>query len=200
MMGLMWLPPRPAPATISEQRARLPPPAECGEDPVSGIWRAHKWEPRFREWIIFTLTIRRDVDNPNQLSGTITNHSWTGTPQDEEPPPCRPGQAEQIVSMNATGSIDASGHIRFRGLPPWRIDRRICTTNMWGGYNLDNFDGVIDRELNEFQTQNNDGGRDVNMPYVFRRIRCFSDAASSPAVQTHPPDFYPEAARGCGCL
>ena len=199
-VGLTWFPAHPTPATIAEQRARLPPPAECGDDPVSGVWRAHKWESRFGEWIIFTLTIRRNPENPNQLTGTISNHSWSGTARDEEPPPCRPGQAEQVISMDASGSIDDTGHIRFGGLAPWRLDRTICPNHRWGGYNLDNFDGIIDRQLNEFQTQNNDGGRDINTPYVFRRIRCFSDASPSPDIQTRPPEFYPEATQGCGCL
>ena len=59
--------------------------------------------------------------------------------------------------------------------------------------------GVIDTGLNEFQTQNNDGGRDVNEPYVFRRVSCFPDGSEfHPQIVTEPPDFYPNQG-GCGC-
>ncbi len=38
------------------------------------------------------------------------------------------------------------------------------------GYNLDHFTGTI--RGNRFLAVNNDGGRDVNAPYSFRRTSC----------------------------
>jgi hypothetical protein len=191
--------PRRAPATIQEQRERLPPPAECGEDIVQGIWKSHKFDDRFGEWVIFTLEIHRLADQPHILRGKITNHSWVGGPTNEEPPPCGASSGEWVVETDAEGSIDPSGRIRFRGVGDWRLVQRICPQNLWGGYNLDYFDGVIDTSLNEFQTHNNDGGRDVNEPYVFRRISCFPEGSElHPHIVTEPPEFYPDRS-GCSC-
>ena len=197
LLGLLLGVPSRAPATIAEQRERLPPPAECGEDIVQGLWKSHKFDPRFGEWVIFSLEIHRLADNPSQLRGRITNHSWVGGPQQQEPPPCGPGTSEWIIDTDAVGSVDPTGHIRFRGVGQWRLQRRVCPDTRWGGYNLDNFDGVIDPALNEFQTHNNDGGRDVNYPYVFRRINCFPEGSElHPGIVTEPPPFFPD--RG-GC-
>ncbi len=186
---------RPAPATIAEQRARLPPPSECGEDPVTGIWKSHQYNPPFQDWEIFTLRIEREGEDGG-LRGTMTNHSWGGTPQTEEPPPCGPGRFEWIVGMDAAGQVTGELDIRFQGMGQWRLDRLVCNRGP-GSYNLDNFSGRIDPELNEFQSVNNDGGRAVNIPTVFRRIRCLSDATQAPRVQPRPPDFYPRTEVGC---
>lgn len=185
----------PARATVAEQRARLPPPAECS-DPVAGLWKSHKWDETYQDWTIFTLEVRRDPATPGALFGRIENHQWQGTPEDEAPHPCRPGQAEWVVSMDARGSIAEDGTIHFGGVGQWREDRIICNYGP-GGYNLDNFSGVIDRSINEFQSVNNDGGRAVNDPMVFRRISCFSDPPAAHAI-AEPPPFFPRAAdRGC---
>src|SRR5690242_4567051 len=96
----------PARATIEEQRARLPPAAECSDEIVAGTWRAHRYNPEFGDWEIFTLTIRRVAGQPNALTGTISNHSWGGGPSDEEPPPCSRQQLhEWVVSMDARGNV-----------------------------------------------------------------------------------------------
>jgi hypothetical protein len=39
-------------------------------------------------------------------------------------------------------------------------------------YRPDHFTGTIDPAIQEFQSVNNDGGRAVNDPMVFRRIAC----------------------------
>lgn len=185
-------------ATIEEQRARLPPPAECGDDPVEGIWKSHKYNPMFGDWSVFTLHIRRVEGSEGELTGLIRNHGWSGGPHDEEPPDCGRGGWQWIVSMDARGTIDAQGHIRFGGVGQWRLDQAICRRGPWG-YNLDNFSGTIDSTIQEFQTLNNDGGRDRNVPYVFRRIRCFPpESTPAPSVESAPPPFYPDRA-GCNC-
>lgn len=191
-----------APAgTVAEQRARLPPPAAC-QDPVAGIWQSHDYDERWSEWTIFTLEIKRDEEEPSKLAGRILNHSWMGDETESEPGPCK-GRLRFHISMDAEGVADADGHIRFGGIGTWRLDEVLCGTwNM--GYNLDNFSGTIDPELMEFQTVNNDGGRAVNDPTVFRRIKCWDEpeVEQEPSVVVAPPPFYPpqEQGEGCGCL
>lgn len=179
-------------ATIAEQRARLPPPAEC-EDPVEGVWKSHKYNPQFGDWEIFTLEIRRVRGTKNALKGRISNHSWQGGPAEQEPGPCR-GGFHWIVSMDGQGSVQGD-QIFFGGVGQWRLDRMICRRGPFG-YNLDNFSGQIDAEIQEFQSLNNDGGRAKNIPYVFRRIRCFPPD-SVPHVEVTPPPFLPRRTGGC---
>jgi hypothetical protein len=182
----------PVGATIQEQRARLPPPARC-EDPVEGIWKSHKYDPRFNDWTIFSLEIRRVQGSETELRGTITNELWEGSPQDQEPGPCR-GRSHWVVSMDGRGWV-RDNRIFFGGQGQWRLDRVLCNRGPYG-YNLDNFSGEIDAELQEFQSRNNDGGRDIDVPYVFRRIRCF-EPGSVPHVEVDPPPFLPQRSGGC---
>ena len=184
--------------TIEEQRARLPPAAECDDEVVAGIWRSHSYNPRYRDWAVFTLSIRRVPEQPSELVGTITNHEWYGTPADEEPPPCGPGTGEEwTVSMDGRGHVSEDGQIFFGGVGVWRLDQIQCHRGP-GGYNLDQFTGVIDPSILEFQSVNNDGGRAVDEPVVFRRIRCAPvQSAVSPAVNPVPPPFYPQLGGGC---
>ena len=67
-------------------------------------------------------------------------------------------------------------------------------------YNLDRFTGKIDEEREEFQSVNNDGGRMVNHPTVFRRIKCDEhDDAPKASVEVKPPPIFPENSTDCGC-
>jgi len=181
-------------ATIAEQRARLPPPADCG-DVVEGVWRAHRYNSYYRDWRIFTLTIRRVEGSETALVGTIQNDGWEGGPDREEPGPCGRYGYHWVVSTDATGTIRGQ-EVVFSGVGQWRLDRVICGHGP-GGYNLDNFSGTIDSSIEEFQSVNNDGGRAVNEPTVFRRVRCFPPDAL-PHVEVTPPPFFPERTpRGC---
>lgn len=186
---------RPARANIQEQRARLPPPATC-TDPVEGVWMAHKYNPAYTDWSIFTLEIRHAPGNPAGLVGVIKNHGWSGGPQQSEPPgpPCRPGQKHWVVSMPAQGRY-ANGRIEFWATS-WTLENRIC--ELFAGYNLDRFSGTIDPAIQEFQSVNNDGGRAVNDPAVFRRVRCLDSSTSVPHTKVAPPPFYPHITTG-GC-
>ena len=56
--------------------------------------------------------------------------------------------------------------------------------------------GRIDPEIQEFRSVNNDGGPAVNVPQVFRRIRCFPPQ-SNPHVTVDPPPFQPPRTGGC---
>ncbi|MCX4245516.1 hypothetical protein [Paraliomyxa miuraensis] len=191
--------PRRAPAgTVAEQRARLPPPAQC-EDPVEGIWKSHDFREWRRQWTIFTLEIHRIDGTPN-LRGTIRNESWRGDANQSEPGACE-GELRYDVSMDAEGRVE-SGQIQFGGIGQWRLDAVLCGEFI-GGYNLDNFTGPLDPELLEFQSVNNDGGVSVNEPTVFRRIECLDAPKGEEAkIVVQPPAFYPpeegEGRGGCG--
>jgi hypothetical protein len=188
--------PRVAPATVAEQRARLPPPKAC-DDPVAGIWVSHQYAPRRGIWDQFTLTIGRDPADKKRLVGTIHNHVWAGGKEDEQPPPCE-GNQDYVVVMSAEGEADGLT-IRYDGLD-WKVESQTCGGRV--GYNIDHFVGTIDPALQEFQSLNNDGGEAVNEPTVFRRISCGDDgelaAGARPVVLT-PPPFQPPSS-GCGGL
>ena len=82
---LIWLfEPGPAPATIAEQRARLPPKAEC-RDPVEGKWKSHVYYAHQETWYEMVLEIERVEGSDTELSGKIYVHSWAGTPRTPEP-------------------------------------------------------------------------------------------------------------------
>jgi hypothetical protein len=188
--------PRRAPAgTVAEQRARLPPPAQC-EDPVEGIWKSHDFREQRRQWTIFTLEIHR-VDGTEALRGTIFNQSWYADADQAEPGPCM-GELHRKISMDAVGHVRGD-QIQFGGVGDWRLDAVICGESGIG-YNLDVFTGPLDAELLEFQAVNNDGGAAVNQPTVFRRVGCLPQAqADDPQVVVRPPAFYPPEEPQGGC-
>lgn len=192
--------PKSAPATVAEQRARLPPPATC-KHPVAGTWQSHDFDERHQDWTIFTLDITPVEGSETELKGTITNHTWYADNSQSEPPPCR-GQLEYFISMDAVGQYN-DGFISFGGVGSWRMDEERCGSFRMG-YNLDNFSGSIDPDLQEFQSVNNDGGRAVNDPTVFRRVSCADeDEEEGPKLVLKPPPFFPpeeqdEAQGGCG--
>lgn len=181
-----------APATIQEQRARLPPPAFC-EDEVVGIWRSHSYWQGHHQWYIFTLEIRRMPGDPDRLAGTVLSEFWDGGPDQEQPPQCGPGGYHQLVRMPGAGNI-VNGIVTFGGTS-WTVERSYCGLRT-RSYYPDSFSGRIDPEIQEFQSVNNDGGPAVNVPQVFRRIRCL-DPESPPHVTVEPPPFQPPARGGC---
>ncbi len=189
---------RPSPGTVAEQRERLPAAAECEDDLIVGHWRAHQHYPDVRGWTEFTLVIERVPESATQLRGKIYNHSWPGGPGREQPGKCDAEQRYRLrVAMEAEGTI-VHDVVKFGGTS-WKIDELICGA-MPGGwyYNLDVFTGKVDRARQEFQSVNNDGGRMVNHPTVFRRIKCL-DEGPKPSVEIKPPPIFPENASGCAC-
>ncbi|NVB37591.1 hypothetical protein G6O69_07090 [Pseudenhygromyxa sp. WMMC2535] len=195
VIGLTLTPGR-APATVAEQRARLPPPATC-KDPVAGVWQSHAYNPMYEEWGRFTLTIRRVEGSETELEGEILNESWYGPKTETVRGPCR-NRLQYLVSMDAVGSY-RDGEVEFHGLS-WKMEDAICAVTNAFGYNLDRFSGTIDHEIQEFQSVNNDGGRYVDVPTVFRRVSCDDSEDVEPRVTMAPPPFYPpeESSRGCG--
>ena len=191
--------PRGSSASVEEQRARLPPPAEC-PDKVTGTWQALLWNERQATWYDYQLTIRRsapsaDPNGAGPLEGEMTSHYWTGVKSNEKPPPCEPGGRESTVKMPGKGSIDANANLLF-GAKTWEVDHITCGPPP--RYNPDNFSGKIETAINEFQSVNNDGGSAVNEPTVFRRIRCL-DAPFRKTSKVPPPAFAPpKHAWSCG--
>ena len=196
LVACAFLLPGRAPGTVAEQRARLPPPAKCDKE-VDGVWKSHAYNKRYREWTEFTLEIHEIKSKPGQLTGRILNHSWKGTPKVEQPGPCR-GLLRYRVSMPAKGTYK-DGLVSFRGTR-WKMDELVCGSSAGFWYNLDNFTGEVDFDLQEFQSVNNDGGRAVNEPTVFRRIKCFEAGMPDPNIKIKPPALFPKKrGAGCGC-
>lgn len=191
------LTPRRAPATIAEQRARLPPPATC-KDPVTGVWQSHSFNTMYEEWGRFTLTIRRVEGSETELVGEMVNESWYGPKTESSRGPCV-GRLQYIVSMEAEGSY-IGDTVEFHATS-WKMEEALCAVDGSFGYNLDRFSGVIDHDLEEFQSVNNDGGRYIDVPTVFRRVSCDDTEQLEPRVSVAPPAFYPpDEERGCGFL
>lgn len=192
-----WAPGRSRASTVAEQRARLPPPAAC-KDPVAGVWKSHSYDERHRDWTVFTLEMHRVAAGKDEFKGRITNHSWISEAHESSPPPCR-GELRYLISMDAEGAV-INGRINFWGVGSWSLDEVPC--GRWNmGYNLDHFSGQIDPDLLEFQSVNNDGGRAINDPVVFRRVHCNDgeELNEEPRVAVAAPAFYPpEDSGGCG--
>ena len=198
LLAMLILPPAPAPATVSEQRARLPPAAEC-DDPIEGTWRGLSYYPLHRQWYEFTLEIRRREGKGSELSGSIDAHFWDGEPGSSEPGACQGGQ-RVIIQQTAAGTF-AGGKVHFGGTS-WKLGRVLCGQRTSGDYVLDQFKGTLEPERHEFQSINDWTEREEDEATVFRRIRCAEpsapdDRALAPAG-VEPPPFYPRAREG-GC-
>jgi hypothetical protein len=133
-------------------------------DPIAGTWHARKYKSAEGWWSSFTLHIERDGD---RLSGRVVQHGWTGGPRDTSPPMCTPGIFEHRVRMGGEGFLRGD-HVRFDAEGP--PERTVLCMGTDLGYNLDHFTGTL--RGNRLLAVNNDGGRDVNAPYTFRRTRC----------------------------
>ena len=198
VIGISLLP-RGSSATVEEQRARLPPPAEC-PDKVTGTWQALLFNERQGTWYDYQLTIRRsapaaDGNAAGPLEGDMSSHYWTGQKSNDKPVPCTPGVRDSTVKMPGKGTIDAGANLVF-GAKTYTVDHVAC--GQPGHYNPDNFSGKIESGINEFQSVNNDGGSAVNEPTVFRRIRCL-DAPFRNTSKVPPPAFAPpKHAWSCG--
>ena len=100
------------PATVAEQRQRLPAAAEC-DDPIAGVWRAHVYRPDIRRWTLNTMELRWSPDRSKLLS-SYENHYWRGGPEDSEPPPCRPGEYQRKAHSTGEGSYSGN-ELEVRG-------------------------------------------------------------------------------------
>jgi hypothetical protein len=195
--------PGPAPATVAEQRARLPPAAEC-DDPIEGTWLGLSWYPNHRQWYEFTLEIRRTEGSDTALTGTILAHWWDGTPDVSEPGACRGTRIR--VREPAEGTF-AGGKVQFGGTS-YAVDEVICGDYDGSNYAVDVFKGTLDPALEEFQSVNDWNASSYDEPTVFRRIKCAGAGEQEPegvrpagASVPPPPPFQPRvkkrASGGC---
>lgn len=189
---VMFLRPALAPATIEEQRKRLPPPAHDCKDPVTGFWQGH--QVTRGTWYRFTLDVRRKTPGDPELTGNIEALFWDVDV--DHPPPCDdPPHDRILIDMPAEGRFE-DNHIEFHGTS-WSV-RRVECGSMFGGYAPDAFSGNLILENTEFHTENDDGVNPI-ATVVFRRIKCGDDAMPVPELPPPKPQpFGGEACGGCG--
>jgi hypothetical protein len=200
MVGLaLTLGPALAPATIEEQRQRLPPPAEaCGDDPIAGVWRAHVYYAHVQQWYMTRIEIERDAADASgeRLVGSIYSEFWDGGPEHTLPPACDGPGNRSAVNERATGH--ARGVALEVDAIDWR-DAAVCGPTSFG-YLLDHFSGTVDIERMEFQSLlNADAPEWQDVPTVFRRIACSQNQpAPEPKIAIAPPPYEPVEREGCG--
>ena len=182
-----------APATVAEQRARLPPAAECSH-PVEGRWKALVFRQSYMLWHEFILEVRPVEGSATDLTGKIYVDTWVGGAEQSEPGDCKVERFKG--SMDGRGSF-VDGKIVFGG-GAFRLDEVVCGNRTSINYAPDQFSGHFEPERQEFQAVNNDGATAVNEPAVFRRIGCFDDAPVTAKGDVVPPPFFP-AKRESGC-
>ncbi|RLB56463.1 MAG: hypothetical protein DRJ42_03240 [Deltaproteobacteria bacterium] len=135
-------------------------------DPIDGTWYATKYRESEGRWVSFMLHVERVADG-EALTGHVVQHSWTGGPGDRSPPRCTPGMTEYRVRMGGQGVLRGD-QVRFDALGP--ASRTVLCMGDDLGYNLDHFAGTV--RGNRMLAVNNDGGRDVDQAYTFRRTSC----------------------------
>jgi hypothetical protein len=196
--SLLTLGPALAPATIEEQRSRLPPPAfECGDDPIAGVWQAHAFYAHVGQWYVFELNVERDPAGEGLLRGSIHAEFWDGSADRPQPPLCDAWGDRRAVFENAKGRADGLA-LSFEATD-WR-DLEICGP-LGGSYLLDRFSGTIELERMEFQSLlNADAPEWRDVPTVFRRVRCgaATEAEHTPRIIVEPPPYQPPEREGCG--
>ena len=182
-----------APATVAEQRARLPPAAEC-ENEVEGVWQALIYGTNTSSWYEFVLEIHLDPDDKTKLNGAILVDAYSGSPDQPEPGVCTGSRIKG--KMVGHGTV-TDGEVFFGG-SDYEVTEVICGEQV--GYNPDQFTGRIEPDIQEFQSINNDGGSAVNEPTVFRRIKCFDNQGpKKPGADVKPPPFFPKHRSSGGC-
>ncbi|MEZ4248897.1 MAG: hypothetical protein R3B99_11720 [Polyangiales bacterium] len=140
-------------------------------DPVVGTWRARRYDEEGtgpdRLGHHASFTIRIASHEGERLEGAITLRAWSGDASETSPPRCRTGHYDHTVRMRATGSLEGD---RFRMDALDHVRTEHCIDFGRWSYNLDHFRGRLDGE--SLDLVNNDGGREVNAPYRFRRVSC----------------------------
>ena len=136
------------------------------DDPIAGVWVAHRYSPEYRDWARFTLRINRDGTS---LDGTIVARMWRGLASDRRPPACTAEGWDYTVTMRATGNL--LGDRMAFGASTHEVTRIDCASRFFS-YNPDHFSGRVDPLADRMLTVNNDGGRDVDAPYEFHRTGC----------------------------
>lgn len=178
------LSPLTAPATIEEQRARLPAPAHCA-DPIEGTWVSLRFVPHAHTWNFVTATLRRSAPGAEALVGELLVESWTGDAAQTTPPACGPRVRHQVFEQTVVGRWDdLTRRVSIDATAWWS---RAVHCRGWGNYALDHYTGAVDRERDELQAVNNDNSSAVNEPAVFRRVSCATRRMESPPTPAPPP-------------
>lgn len=188
-----------APATIEEQRQRLPPPADgCGDDPIAGVWQAHVYYAHVGQWYQTRIEIERDASDASgeRLVGSIYSEFWDGGPEDSQPPACGGPGHRAAVNERASGRARAL-ELQVDALD-WK-DAEVCGPTSFG-YLLDHFSGTVDVERMEFQSVlNADAPQWQDVPTVFRRVKCSRKLpVPEPKITVAPPPYEPSEREGCG--
>ncbi len=148
-------------ALMASSGPRRAQPGAC-PDPIVGTWRARRYDPDQEKQAEFLLRIREHEGE--RIGGQITLRAWSG--RSRRPPRCAPGVFFHTVRMPANGTF-ADGRVSFEASSFTRVAH--CVDPGFE-YNLDHFTGAADGD--RFRAVNNDGGHEVDTPYVFERIAC----------------------------
>ena len=136
-------------------------------DPAAGTWVSVP--QHFNGWHAFTLHVEPGA-HPEELSGTIDVHVWSGSAADEPPASCDGSELDVRVSMPATGVRAPDGSFHFDG-GYWKVARDSCTSGVPGfGYLPDHFGGAI--QGGALRSLNHDGSSFDNAPVGFERVSC----------------------------
>jgi hypothetical protein len=104
------------------------------------------------------------------VHGTIISRIWSGSPRDSTPPGCELGNFDITTSMIASGATNGV-NITFGA----SHSTTVMQCGFVGEYFPDRFSGTVDDKRQEFQSLNNDGAADINVPDVFRRTACLDE-------------------------
>lgn len=148
-------------ALMASSGPRRPQPGAC-PDPIVGTWRARRYDPDQEKQAEFLLRVRDHEGE--RIQGQITLRAWSG--RSSRPPRCSPGVFFHTVRMPARGTFSA-GEVSFEASTFTRVAH--CVDPGFE-YNLDHFTGTAAGD--RFRAVNNDGGHEVDTPYVFERIAC----------------------------
>ena len=190
-LAIVALPPS-APASIEEQRKRLPPPAKGCPDAIEGVWVCID-NPR-GDWYRHALHIEREAPSSIQLTGKIQTRSWSGPRHDPAyPESCEGGASDYEVRQPSTGTF-VDGRVSF-GAQSYIISTIRCGFGP-SNYHPDTFTGQLLDDGTEFHSVHDDGYHEPRVR-VFRRIQCMDPKKPTPTL---PPPAPPPVGTGCSCF
>jgi hypothetical protein len=147
-------------------------------DPVEGLWVSRRFDPTILDWHLFTMEVRRDAEDPSQLTGRIRTRNWSGSSGDGAPAECaQMGRAsyghrfDLTVEMTAQGSFDGQS-ISFQGANWAEKARRCGPYGQWYNYHLDHFTGTVLEDGKTIDAVNNDGARAFDEAHTLHRVGC----------------------------
>ena len=157
-----WPRPRPRPVEPSTAVA-APAPASGCPDPVAGLWLARRFDGV--KWYEHRVSLERRA---GVLACHQESRSWPGEAADVSPPRCPTGGFAYHDVRLTCEAIERPPLLELRSVT-MDVERHTCDEPI-PGYNLDHFRGAL--RGNSWDTVNNDGGDDIDKPYMFRRVSC----------------------------